>query len=196
MCAVCLIVQSCLTLCSPGDCSLPSSSVCGIFQARILEQVAIFYSRGSSQPRDQTHISCVPCLGRWILYHWATWEAQSKEQIYTNEEEEALKTYTHLETQSMSEMALQITREKICHWINEAGAKEEISSGGVYEEKWRSVSEELTWASSDKQGPGRQSRDLFPRFWNHKDLGHMLGQWCKWYIIRSKAKWISLNDIP
>ena len=109
--------------CSPVDCSLPSSSVYGIFQARILERVAIFYSRGSSRLRDQTHISCVPCFGRWILYHCATWEAQSKEQTYTNEEEEALNTHIHLETQSMSEVALQITRGKICHWINEARGK-------------------------------------------------------------------------
>ena len=55
--------------------SPPGSSVHGIFQARILEQVAISSSRGSSQPRDQTLISCVSCTGRWILYHWVTWEA-------------------------------------------------------------------------------------------------------------------------
>ena len=47
------------------------------FQARILEWVAISYSRGSSRPRDQTHVSCVSCTGREILYHWTTWEALS-----------------------------------------------------------------------------------------------------------------------
>ena len=52
------------------DCSSPGSSVCGIFQARILEWIAISFSRGSSQPRDWTHVSC---MGRLILYHWATW---------------------------------------------------------------------------------------------------------------------------
>ena len=41
----------------------------GILQGRILEWVAIFFSRGSSQPRDWTHISCVSCIGRWVLYH-------------------------------------------------------------------------------------------------------------------------------
>ena len=46
-------------------CSLPGSSVHGIFQARILEWLAVFSSRESSQPRDWTHISCI---GRWILY--------------------------------------------------------------------------------------------------------------------------------
>ena len=45
----------------------PGSSVHGIFQARVLEWVAISYSRGSSWLRDQTHISCNSCIGRWIL---------------------------------------------------------------------------------------------------------------------------------
>ena len=56
----------------PMDYSPLSSSVHGIFQARILEWVAIFFSRGSFWPRDQTHVSCI---GRQILYHWATREA-------------------------------------------------------------------------------------------------------------------------
>ena len=59
----------------PLDCSLPDFSVHGILQARILESVAISYSRGSSWLRDQTHISCISCIGRQILYHCATWEA-------------------------------------------------------------------------------------------------------------------------
>ena len=49
-----LVVQSCLTLCDPMDCSPPGSSVHGILQTRILKWVAILFSRGSSQPRDQT----------------------------------------------------------------------------------------------------------------------------------------------
>ena len=49
--------QSCPTVCDPMDCSLPSSSIYGIFQARVLEWVAISFSRGSSQPRDQTQVS-------------------------------------------------------------------------------------------------------------------------------------------
>ena len=51
--------ESCPTPCDPMDCSLPGSSVHGIFQARILEQVAISYSWGSSQPGDQTSVSCL-----------------------------------------------------------------------------------------------------------------------------------------
>ena len=47
-----------LTLCDPMDGSLPGFSVHGISQARILKWVAISFSRGSSQPRDQTQVSC------------------------------------------------------------------------------------------------------------------------------------------
>ena len=51
------VAQSCPTLCDPMDCSLPDSSVQGILQARILEWVAISFSRRFSQPRDQTLVS-------------------------------------------------------------------------------------------------------------------------------------------
>ena len=60
------VTQLCPTLCAPVDCSLPDSSIHGIFQTRILEWVAISFPRGSSHPRDQTHVSYI---GRWILYH-------------------------------------------------------------------------------------------------------------------------------
>ena len=65
---VCSVTQSCPALCDPMDCSPPGSSVHGTFQARILEWVASPSSRGSSQPRDWTHVSCVSCIGRLILY--------------------------------------------------------------------------------------------------------------------------------
>ena len=55
---VCVCAQSCPTLCNPMDCSPPDFSVLGIFQARILEWVAISFSRGFSRLRDQTHIFC------------------------------------------------------------------------------------------------------------------------------------------
>ena len=71
---VCVCAQSCLILCNPTDYTQPSSSVHGISQARTLEWVAISSSRGSSQPKDQTHISCSFCIGRQILYHWAIWD--------------------------------------------------------------------------------------------------------------------------
>ena len=56
-CYCCLVTQLCPTPCDPMDCSPPGSSVQGILQARILEWVAISFSRGSSRPRDGTHIS-------------------------------------------------------------------------------------------------------------------------------------------
>ena len=58
MCA-CSVVQSCLTLCDPLDCSPPSSNVHGIFQTRTLEWIAVSSSRASSRPRDQSCISCI-----------------------------------------------------------------------------------------------------------------------------------------
>ena len=68
-------------MCDPADCSPPGSSVYGILQARILQWVAMSSSRGSSCPRDRTHISCISHLGRRILYSWDTWEAP--DQDYT-----------------------------------------------------------------------------------------------------------------
>ena len=52
------------------DCSLQDSSLCGILHTRIMEWVAIPFSRGSSQPRDWTHVFCISCIDRHILYHW------------------------------------------------------------------------------------------------------------------------------
>ena len=66
------IAQSCPTLCDPVDCSLPVSLVYGILQARVLEWVAISFSRGSSRPGDQTRVSRI--AGRRFTV-WATREA-------------------------------------------------------------------------------------------------------------------------
>ena len=57
----------CVQLCDPVDYSPPGSFVHGILQARILEWVAMPSSRGSTQPRDQTHVSYVSGIGRQIL---------------------------------------------------------------------------------------------------------------------------------
>ena len=62
-----LVTKMCVTLCNPIHCSLQGSFPHGISQARILEWVAVPFSRGSSQPRDQTHI---PCIGRPVLHHF------------------------------------------------------------------------------------------------------------------------------
>ena len=68
------VAQLCLTLCDPMDCSLPGSSVHGIFQVRVLEWVAISFSRESSQPKDRTWVSHV--AGRHFTI-WATREVQA-----------------------------------------------------------------------------------------------------------------------
>ena len=66
------VAQSCPTLCNPVDCSLQGSSVHGIFQARVLEWVAISVSRGSSRPRDRTQVFRIE--GRCFTI-WAAREA-------------------------------------------------------------------------------------------------------------------------
>ena len=69
-----LVCQLCLTLCNPMDCSSPGSSAHGILQARILEWVAIPFSGGSSQLRDQIRVSCI--ASRFFTI-WATREGDS-----------------------------------------------------------------------------------------------------------------------
>ena len=76
------VTQSCLTLCNPMDYSLQGSSVHGILQQRILEWVAIPFSRGSSQPRDRTQVSHI--AGSFFTI-WATREAPDVLKASPNE---------------------------------------------------------------------------------------------------------------
>ena len=71
------VIQTSSTVCDPMDCSPAGSSVHGIPQARILERVAIPFSRGSSQLRDRTKVSCT--AGRFFTI-WATREALKASQ--------------------------------------------------------------------------------------------------------------------
>ena len=73
----CWVTQSCWFLCDPVDFSQSGSSVHGILQARILEWVAISFSRESSRLRDRTWVSGISCIDRRILYPWAMWETLS-----------------------------------------------------------------------------------------------------------------------
>ena len=66
-----LVTQSCMTLCNHMDCSPPGSSIYGILQVRIVEWVAIPFSRGSSWSSDRTWVSCI--VG-WFFTIWATRE--------------------------------------------------------------------------------------------------------------------------
>ena len=75
-----LVAQSCVTLCDPMDCSLPGFSVHGILQVRILEWVAISFSRGSFWPRDQTQGFCI--AGRFFTI-WAACEPPKYLQLKT-----------------------------------------------------------------------------------------------------------------
>ena len=77
------LTQSCPTLCDPTDCSPPGFSVHGIFQARILEWVAVFFSRGSSQPRDRTQVSCIAGKHFNALSHqWSTLLVHSNSLLF------------------------------------------------------------------------------------------------------------------
>ena len=83
---LCLVTQSCLTLCDPMDCSLPGSSVHGIFQAR-MEWVVSSYSRGSSWPKDGTCITCVSCITGGFFTCWAIREHIQKGYGLTNKKQ-------------------------------------------------------------------------------------------------------------
>ena len=72
------VAQSCLTLCGPMDCNLPGYSVHGIFQAIVLEWIAIFFSSRSSWPRDRTQFSCT--VDRRSTF-WATRELSNYHTI-------------------------------------------------------------------------------------------------------------------
>ena len=86
-----LVAQSCSTLCNPTDCSPRGSSVHGILQARILEWVAISYSREPSTPRDWTQVSCIagrsftiwppgkPIL-EWVAISYSKGSSQPRDQ--------------------------------------------------------------------------------------------------------------------
>ena len=90
------VVQLCPTLCDPMDGSLPGSTVHGIFQARMLEWAATSFSRGSSQPRDQTQVSCIADRGFTV---WATYPAPNG-KIHTHTTH--THTYTHGFVNSLS----------------------------------------------------------------------------------------------
>ena len=92
-----LVAQSCLTLCGPIDCSLPSSSVHGILQVRILEWVAIPFSRGSSHPRYQTQASCI--AGRFFTI-WAAREDGRRGRKKNTETQRGEVTYPRSDSKS------------------------------------------------------------------------------------------------
>ena len=76
-----LVALLCPTVCDPMDCSLPGFSTHGILQARILDWVAIPFSRGSSWPRDWALVSCIAA---WFFTIWATREAWDFFYLHSN----------------------------------------------------------------------------------------------------------------
>ena len=143
-----LFAQSCQTLCNPTVCILPGSSVHGILQAGILEWVAISFSRGSSQPRDQAHISCI--AGRFFTI-WATWKAHNTVHTIRN-----LNIHWKDWCYSWSSTSLVTWCEETTHWKRpwcweRVTAKEGAGKG------WDGWMESLTqctwiWANSGRQG--------------------------------------------
>ena len=81
----CLVAKLCLTLLSPHGLWPTRLLFPWYFQATIWKWVAICFSGRSSQPRDQNHISCIYCIGRPILYHWAPREPKSPVQLPNDE---------------------------------------------------------------------------------------------------------------
>ena len=113
------VAQSCQTLCDPKDGNLPGSEVHGIFQARILEWAAISFSRGSSQPRDRTRVSCIADRSFTI---WATREAQECSNYRTI----ALGSHT-------SKVMLKILQARLQQYLNH-----ELPDGlAGFRESWR-----------------------------------------------------------
>ena len=74
ICYMCMLSHV-WVFCDPRDCTPPGSSVHGTSQARILGWIAISWSRGSSQPRDRTHISCISCIAGGFFTIWTNREA-------------------------------------------------------------------------------------------------------------------------
>ena len=64
---LCLVAQSCRALCDPGTVAHQDPLSMGFSQARILEWAVTSSSRGSSRPRDRTHVSYASCIGRWVF---------------------------------------------------------------------------------------------------------------------------------
>ena len=98
-----LVTRSCSTLFVPMDCSPPGFSVHGISQAIILERVAISSSRGSSQSKDQTHVSLVQPLSRvrhfvtpWTAAHQASPSITNSQSLLKLMSIELVMSFNHL----------------------------------------------------------------------------------------------------
>ena len=140
MCVSVLVAQLCLTLCDPMDCSPPGSSVHGILQARILEWVAIPFSRGSSQPRDWTQVSCT--ASRFFTTeppgkpHQSEWSSSKSLQVINGGEggEKREPFYTAGGTQAGA-ASMEKSREVLQETENRATIRSCNPTPGMYLEK-------------------------------------------------------------
>ena len=130
----------------PMECSPPGSSVHGIFQARILEWIAISSSRGSSWSRARTWVSCI---GKQILYHWATREVLRR---HTDGQRHTERYSTSL---IIRETQIKATRSSSCQSERPSIRSLQITNAGKGEEKREPshpVGRNVSWCShSEKQ---------------------------------------------
>ena len=110
------VAQSCLTLCDPMDCSLPGSSVHGIFKARVLEWVAISFSRGYSQPRNWIRVSWI--AGEFFTTEKpplkSTWQIIVSHKCFLNEEQTNELSWFYLLWGLCVFTCLSLTCSKLC----------------------------------------------------------------------------------
>ena len=117
-------LQSCPTLCYPMDCSPPGPSVHGILQARTLEWAAMPFSRGSSQPRNQTRVSLMPpVLAGGFFTTSATWKASMQYPQREREKRELGSVFRRSEKSSR-------------FWVT----KKNCRTRGIWQSRWRKVS--------------------------------------------------------
>ena len=127
-CYSCFVAKSCLTLCNPVDRSPPGSSVHGILQARILEWVAISFSRRSSWPRERTH---VPYIGRQDSSPWS--HSTNSSCLFISE----LPCYPEMGKWSMLLLLLsRFSRVRLCATPHTAAHQAPPSLGFSRQEHW------------------------------------------------------------
>ena len=156
------VAQSCPTLCDPMDCSLSGSSVHGIFQARVLEWIAVSFSRGSSQPRNRSRVSHI--AGRYFTI-WANREAQPRLKPQLNS-----KMWPNTELEAKEKMLLShFSHVRLCGTPQMAAHQDAPSMGFSRQEHWSGLPfpspmhESESEVVSDPQQPrGLQPSRLLP----------------------------------
>ena len=167
---LCLVAQLCPILCDSMDCSLPCSSVHGIFQARILEWVAISFSSGSFQPRDRTQVSHI--AGR-LLTIWATREIMTNLDSTLKSKDITLPTKVHL----VKAMILPVVMYGCEKWTIKKAERRRIDAF----EHWCSMRVPWTgWISLQSEGLSRVFSNTTVE--KHQFFGAQLSLWSNFHI--------------